>query len=76
MKKSMMESHALFARVGVLATVFRDALKLTLQLKRTFDDRRPIAEALSNPEQSRQSGGPAEDIHGFKKLSHGTGSVS
>jgi hypothetical protein len=76
MKKSVIESHTFFVGVGVLAKVFRDALKLTFQLKRVFDDRRPIAEALSDPEQPRQPGCPAGDIHGLKTLSRRVGSLS
>ncbi len=52
-----MESHTLFTRLGGLSKVLREALYLTFELKRTYDDRRPIAEALSNMVQSYPANG-------------------
>ena len=36
------------SRLRLLRAILRNALELTLQLKRTFDERLPISEALSS----------------------------
>ncbi|MDA8123632.1 MAG: hypothetical protein M0009_00380 [Deltaproteobacteria bacterium] len=76
LKGLQMEGHALFTRLGEMPTVLRDALKLTLELKRTFDDRRPIAEALSGMEQRHPFVGGSDDATGLKMPTHRRGPVS
>jgi len=43
-----MDNHSSFFQWGLLFAILCDALNLTLQLKRTFEEGRPISEALSS----------------------------
>lgn len=43
-----MDSKFSFSRLELLKSRLQDALKLTLELKRNFDEGRPISDALSS----------------------------